>query len=130
VISGADLAALAHEAGQLLSQAVEGPERRGLLRLGAQDHRDVDSMRAALQARPELTLWANPQVTAQFTEFGERVHEIREGDVLSVFGFDVHVYGHDHALIHKDIPLVVNHGFLLDGELFHRASQESCNAHQ
>jgi hypothetical protein len=33
VISGADLAALAYETGQLLGQAVEGPERRGLLRL-------------------------------------------------------------------------------------------------
>jgi len=35
VISGADLAALAHEAGELLGQAVEGPEGRGLLRLRA-----------------------------------------------------------------------------------------------
>lgn len=35
VISGADLAALAREAGQMLSHTVEGPERRGLLRLRA-----------------------------------------------------------------------------------------------
>jgi hypothetical protein len=61
--------------------------------------------------QPELTLWANPQVTAQFTEFGDRVHETRRGDVLSAAGFDVHVYGHDHALIHQDIPSVVNTGF-------------------
>jgi hypothetical protein len=39
--------------------------------------------------------------------------------VLSAAGFDVHVYGHDHALIHKDIPSVVNTGFLVDRELFH-----------
>jgi hypothetical protein len=31
----------------------------------------------------------------------------------------VHVHGHDHALIHKDVPLVVNTGFLVDGELYH-----------
>jgi hypothetical protein len=31
----------------------------------------------------------------------------------------VHVYGVDHALIHRDIPLVVNTGFLVEGELFH-----------
>ncbi|MGH3178228.1 MAG: MBL fold metallo-hydrolase, partial [Streptosporangiaceae bacterium] len=29
------------------------------------------------------------------------------------------VYGVDHALIHPDIPLVVNTGFLVEGELFH-----------
>jgi L-ascorbate metabolism protein UlaG (beta-lactamase superfamily) len=83
------------------------------------DHLDADAMRTALQASPDLTLWANPSVTAQFTEFGDRVHETRHGDALSVAGFSVHVYGHDHALIHKDVPLVVNTGFLVDGELFH-----------
>jgi len=83
------------------------------------DHLDAGAIRTALQGRPELTLWANPSVTTQFTEFGERVRETRHGDALSVAGFDVHVYGHDHALIYKDIPLVVNTGFLIDGDLFH-----------
>jgi L-ascorbate metabolism protein UlaG (beta-lactamase superfamily) len=83
------------------------------------DHLDADAVRAALQASPELTLWANPSVTAQFAEFGDRVHETRHGDVLSAAGFDVHVYGHDHALIHKDIPSVANTGFLIDRALFH-----------
>jgi L-ascorbate metabolism protein UlaG (beta-lactamase superfamily) len=83
------------------------------------DHLDADAVRAALQASPDLTLWANQSVTAQFTEFGDRVHETRHGDVLPVAGFEVHVHGQDHALIHKDIPLVVNTGFLIDRELFH-----------
>ena len=83
------------------------------------DHLDVGAVRTALQAGPELTLWADPQVTAQFTEFGDRVHELRHGDVLSAAGFGVHVYGHDHALMHVGIPQVVNTGFLIEGELFH-----------
>jgi L-ascorbate metabolism protein UlaG (beta-lactamase superfamily) len=83
------------------------------------DHLDADAIRAALQANPDLTLWANPSITAQFAEFGGRVHETRHGDALSAAGFEVHVYGRDHALIHKDIPLVVNTGFLVDGDLFH-----------
>ena len=70
-------------------------------------------------ASPELTLWANPSVTGQFAEFGDLVREARHGDVLSAAGFDVHVYGHDHALIHKDIPSVANTGFLIDRALFH-----------
>ena len=83
------------------------------------DHLDADAIRAALRANPDLTLWANPSITAQFAEFGDRMHETRHGDALSVAGFEVHVYGRDHALIHRDIPLVVNTGFLVDGDLFH-----------
>ena len=58
-------------------------------------------------------------ICAQFGEFGDRVHEVQHGDALEVAGFSVHVYGVDHALIHRDIPLVVNTGFLVEGELFH-----------
>ena len=83
------------------------------------DHLDADAVRAALAASPELELWANPSITEQFAEFGDRVHQTRHGDALSVAGFSVHVYGVDHAPIHQDIPGVVNNGFLVEGELFH-----------
>ena len=34
-------------------------------------------------------------------------------------GFDVHVYGSEHAVLHQDIPMIANVGFMLDGEVFH-----------
>ena len=80
------------------------------------DHLDADAIRAALSRDPGVTLWANQSICAQFAEFGDRVHEVKHGDALEVAGFDVHVYGVDHALIHPDIPLVVNTGFLVDGK--------------
>jgi len=83
------------------------------------DHLDADAVRAALRAGEDLTLWANRSVTGQFREFRDRVHEVRHGDALDVAGFSVHVYGQDHALIHQDIPLVLNTGFLVDGDVFH-----------
>jgi L-ascorbate metabolism protein UlaG (beta-lactamase superfamily) len=83
------------------------------------DHLDEDAIRAALSSDPGLTLWANQSICAQAAGFGDQVHEVRHGDALEVAGFDVHVYGADHALIHQDIPLVVNTGFLIDSELFH-----------
>ena len=83
------------------------------------DHLDAEAVRAALQASPDTRLWANPSVTPQFAEFGDRVRETRSGDVVSAAGFEVRVYGHDHAPIHTDIPPVANSGFLVDGELFH-----------
>lgn len=83
------------------------------------DHLDADAVRAGLSRDPDLTLWANQSICAQFGEFGDRVQPVRHGDALDVAGFSVHVYGVDHALIHRDIPLVVNTGFLVEEELFH-----------
>src|SRR5579863_3408687 len=57
------------------------------------DHVVPDSLRAALAASP--------------------------GDTFTAAGFDVHVYGAEHAVIHPDIPTIANVGFLVDGEVFH-----------
>jgi L-ascorbate metabolism protein UlaG (beta-lactamase superfamily) len=83
------------------------------------DHLDADAVREALFTGPDLTLWATPAVADQFKDFGDRVHQVRHGDALAIAGFDVHVYGEKHALIHQDIPLVENTGFMVDGSLFH-----------
>ena len=83
------------------------------------DHLDADAIRAALSRDPGLSLWANRSILAQFSGFRDQTQEVRHGDAPEVAGFSVHVYGVDHALIHRDIPLVVNTGFLVDGELFH-----------
>ncbi len=83
------------------------------------DHLDAEAIRAAMSKHPDLTVWANQSMCAQFSEFGGRVHEVRHGDALEVTGFSVHVYGAEHAPIHADVPVPVNTGFLIDGELFH-----------
>lgn len=83
------------------------------------DHLDADRLRAALAASPGLTLWTNPSVAEQAAEFGGRVHAVRPGDTFSAAGFDVRVYGERHALIHRDVPVIANTGFLVDGTVFH-----------
>lgn len=83
------------------------------------DHLNVDAVRAALDANPDLTLWGNDSVVQQFGDFGDRVHRVRAGDAVDVAGFSVHVYGREHALLHRDIPVIPNTGFLFDGTVFH-----------
>jgi L-ascorbate metabolism protein UlaG (beta-lactamase superfamily) len=83
------------------------------------DHLDADAVRAALDGQPGLELWTNASVAGQFGDFGARVHAVDHGDTFTAAGFDVHVYGHDHAQIHRDIPIVVNTGFAVAGEVFH-----------
>lgn len=83
------------------------------------DHLDADALRAAMNADPALALWTNPAVAAQFTEFPGRVHAVRHGDTFSAAGFEVHVHGTDHAVIHPGMPVVQNTGFLVDQTVFH-----------
>jgi L-ascorbate metabolism protein UlaG (beta-lactamase superfamily) len=83
------------------------------------DHLDADRVRSALAGQPGLTLWTNPELAEQFAEFGGRVHGVQEGEAFGIAGFEVHVYGALHALIHRDIPIVANTGFLVDGTVFH-----------
>ncbi len=83
------------------------------------DHLDAGVVRAALERDPALELWTNAAVAAQFDGFGDRVRAVGHGDTFNAAGFDVHVYGRDHAVIHPDLPVVPNIGFAVDGTLFH-----------
>jgi L-ascorbate metabolism protein UlaG (beta-lactamase superfamily) len=83
------------------------------------DHLDDRAIRAALAADRDLQLWANETVAGRFSEFGGRVHEVRHGDAVTAAGFDVHVYGSDHAIIDSAIPVIGNTGFAVDGLVFH-----------
>ena len=83
------------------------------------DHLDAGVVRAALDRDPALELWTNSAVAAQFSAFGDRVHAVGDGDAFTAAGFDVRVYGRDHAVVHPDLPLVPNVGFAVDGKVFH-----------
>ena len=83
------------------------------------DHLDGSALREALIAGSQLELWSNHSVANQFVEFGDRVHSVSHGDTFSAAGFDVHVYGQDHARIVPQIPVIPNTGFAVDGAVFH-----------
>ena len=83
------------------------------------DHLDSDAVRAALSGDAGLELWTNGSVAGQFADFGGRVHAVSHGDTFTAAGFDVHVYGRDHAQIHRDVPIIANTGFAVGGEVFH-----------
>jgi L-ascorbate metabolism protein UlaG (beta-lactamase superfamily) len=44
---------------------------------------------------------------------------VAAGDELSVGPFGVTVHGREHAVIHPDIPVIPNVGYLIDGSLYH-----------
>ena len=83
------------------------------------DHLDADVVRAALERDAGLELWTNEAVAGSFGDLGERVHVAGHGDAFTAAGFDVRVYGREHARIHRDLPVVPNIGFAVDGKVFH-----------
>jgi L-ascorbate metabolism protein UlaG (beta-lactamase superfamily) len=83
------------------------------------DHLDAAAVRAALAGDPDLRVWTNGSVAAKLGDAADRVHVVDHGDTFTAAGFDVHVYGQQHAVIHRDIPVIPNTGFAVDGEVFH-----------
>lgn len=83
------------------------------------DHVDVDALRSAMGTNSGLRLWASATVATRFADLGDRVHEVHHGDTFTGAGFDIAVYGSEHAVLHRDIPVVPNTGFAVDGEVFH-----------
>lgn len=86
------------------------------------DHFDAEILASALTARPELRVYAPGPVAEQLAAASGssgRVVAVRSGDQFEIAGFDVRVFGRDHAVIHADIPIVTNVGYLIDGSVFH-----------
>jgi L-ascorbate metabolism protein UlaG (beta-lactamase superfamily) len=83
------------------------------------DHFEPERLRAALDADPGLEVWSNDSVAGQLDGLGGRVHVVGHGDAVTVAGFEVHVHGEMHAVIHPDVPRIKNIGFLVDGQVFH-----------
>ncbi|MBO2463379.1 MBL fold metallo-hydrolase [Actinomadura violacea] len=83
------------------------------------DHFDDALLGAALDKRPDLHVYGPASVREKLGEHGGRVRAVASGDALTVGEFAVTVHGERHAVIHPDIPIVANTGYLIDGRLYH-----------
>ena len=83
------------------------------------DHLDVDALPALLERNPGAELIVDPGTAEQLREH-DIAHTVREpGETFTVGGASIEVVGHDHAVIHPDIPRIRNNGYLLDGTVLH-----------
>jgi L-ascorbate metabolism protein UlaG (beta-lactamase superfamily) len=83
------------------------------------DHVAEARLREALDARPGLRVWTNPSVAERLADVSDRVTTVGPGDAFEAAGLAVQVHGEWHAVIHPDIPVVRNIGFLVGGAVFH-----------
>jgi L-ascorbate metabolism protein UlaG (beta-lactamase superfamily) len=87
------------------------------------DHFVEERVRAAAERNPDLHIWTNSAVAnllaSSQPSLGTRVQSVQHGDTFSAAGMDVLVIGELHALVHPDVPRVLNVGFLVGGQVFH-----------
>jgi L-ascorbate metabolism protein UlaG (beta-lactamase superfamily) len=82
------------------------------------DHVDPALLARVLAANPGAALYADPLSADQLRDAGIMARAVEDGDTLDV-GTPVTVHGRDHAVIHRDIPVVPNRCYLIGGRLLH-----------
>jgi L-ascorbate metabolism protein UlaG (beta-lactamase superfamily) len=83
------------------------------------DHLDVERLRRMLDRNPGVRVVCDEGSAEPLGAAGADVDVVHDGDELDVGGVAVAVSGRDHAVIHPDIPVVPNVGYLVGGRLFH-----------
>jgi len=83
------------------------------------DYLDAERVRQVLDRSPGARVVSDEGSAQALGEAGADVEVVHDGDELALGGLGLAVVGRDHAVIHPDIPVVPNVGYLLGGRLFH-----------
>lgn len=86
------------------------------------DHLDTAALPALLAANPDAQVVCDEGSAAALTELGATPTIARAGETLDVAGLPVLVQGVRHAVIHPDMPVIPNVGYVIAG-LFHPGDQ-------
>lgn len=83
------------------------------------DHLDMDRIGALVGANPQALVVADPDTAGQLAERGITAQVATAGDLIDAGGLSVRVFGEQHAVIHADIPVIPNVGYLVGDTVFH-----------
>lgn len=87
------------------------------------DHLDDGPVLEFLAANPKVTVRAPAAPAARLAGAAgvsaDRIIATGAGEQFETAGFDVRTVGGQHALIHPQIPVVANTGYVLDGLVYH-----------
>src|SRR5580692_7036039 len=83
------------------------------------DHVNEAAISEALAARPDLRVYGPAALGGPFAGHAGQFTAVAPGDTLTVGSFGITVHGGEHAVIHPDIPVIANVGYLFDGSVYH-----------
>jgi L-ascorbate metabolism protein UlaG (beta-lactamase superfamily) len=79
------------------------------------DHLDLTRLPGLLAANPSTPVLADPGSAAPLTDAGVSHQVVTPGQRVEVAGATVEVIGGEHGMIHPDVPVVPNNGYLISG---------------
>lgn len=83
------------------------------------DHLDRDRIGALLEGSPDARVHADEGSVSVLADLGIAAEVARGGDAFDLAGLAVRVVGGEHAVIHPDLPVIPNVGYLLGGRFLH-----------
>lgn len=84
------------------------------------DHLDATAIPDLMQANPGAVLAADPESATMLSGAGIPLTVARPGDTIQIGEVPVHAIGGQHALVHPEIPVLRNTGYILgDGDFYH-----------
>jgi len=83
------------------------------------DHIDPERLRGLLDRNPAARVVSDEGTARLLGEAGAEVEVVGEGHEFEIGGVGVRVAGREHEVIHPDIPVVPNVGYLVGERLFH-----------
>ena len=81
------------------------------------DHLDPERLPTLLRANPDARLIVDSGTAGQLNDVDHET--VEPGATLQVAGARIEVLGGQHAVIHPDIPRIVNNAYLVDGTHLH-----------
>lgn len=82
------------------------------------DHVDMDRIGPLVHNNPQAACYADEATAALLREHGVQATVAHDGDRFDV-GTEIAVHGVNHAVIHPDIPVIPNVGYMIGGRFFH-----------
>lgn len=83
------------------------------------DHLDLARLPALLRANPDAVLVVDEGSAPQVAALELAFRTVRPGEDLSLAGARIAVVGGVHAVIHPDIPVIANNGYVVDDGAFY-----------
>jgi L-ascorbate metabolism protein UlaG (beta-lactamase superfamily) len=83
------------------------------------DHLDEARLPALVGANPGARLIVDPASAETVAALGLRAEVARPGDLLDVGGSKVHAVNGNHAIIHPEVPVPPNVGYVVDDGAFY-----------
>ncbi|MEQ0559268.1 MBL fold metallo-hydrolase [Amycolatopsis sp. NEAU-NG30] len=84
------------------------------------DHLDVERLPKVLEANPAAKLIVDPGSAPEIEKLGLDFDVANVGDAFAVGDTSIKAVGGEHAVIHADVPVIPNIGYVFDdGAFFH-----------